>query len=103
MGGDEFILVQPATRSRDDAAALAQRILDSLSASYMVEGHDIVIGVSIGIALAPDDATSFEALLSRSDKALYQAKSGRGGYVFADEMTITSAQPDGPAAQPRAA
>lgn len=52
MGGDEFILVQPATRSRDDAVALAQRILDSVSASYVVEGHDIVIGASIGVAVA---------------------------------------------------
>ncbi len=103
MGGDEFILVQPATRSRDDAVALAQRILDSVSASYVVEGHDIVIGASIGVAVAPDDGESVEALLSRSDEALYQAKAGRGGYVIAHE--IASAQPvtDKPASHQRAA
>jgi len=103
MGGDEFILVQRATQSRADAEALARRVLESISAPYSIEEHDILIGVSIGIAIAPDDGTSVEALLSRSDKALYQAKSGRGGYVFADEITIAKAHPDAPTAQPRAA
>ncbi len=103
MGGDEFILVQPATRSRDDAVALAQRILDSVSASYVVEGHDIVIGASIGVAVAPDDGESVEALLSRSDKALYQAKAGRGGYVIAHEIATAQPVTDKPASHQRAA
>ena len=104
MGGDEFILVQRAAQSRADAEALARQVLETVSAPYSIEGHDIVIGVSIGIAVAPDDGTSVEALLSHSDKALYQAKSGRGGYVFADEITITKPRPDtNQAAQPRAA
>ncbi|HLG83737.1 MAG TPA: GGDEF domain-containing protein [Bradyrhizobium sp.] len=103
MGGDEFILVQPATRSRDDAAALAQRILDSVSATYVVEGHDIVIGASIGVAVAPDDGESVEALLSRSDKALYQAKAGRGGYVIAHEIATAQPVVDKPASHQRAA
>jgi diguanylate cyclase (GGDEF)-like protein len=103
MGGDEFILVQPATRSRDDAVALAQRILDSVSASYVVEGHDIVIGASIGVAVAPDDGESVEALLSRSDEALYQAKAGRGGYVIAHEIAAAQPVTDKPASHQRAA
>jgi len=103
MGGDEFILVQPATRSRDDAVALAQRILESVSASYVVEGHDIVIGASIGVAVAPDDGESVEALLSRSDKALYQAKAGRGGYVIAHEIATAQPVTDKPASHQRAA
>ncbi len=103
MGGDEFILVQPATRSRDDAVALAQRILESVSASYVVEGHDIVIGASIGVAVAPDDGESVEALLSRSDKALYQAKAGRGGYVIAHEIAAAQPVTDKPASHQRAA
>ena len=103
MGGDEFILVQPATRSRDDAAALAQRILESVSAPYVVEGHDIVIGASIGVAVAPDDGESIEALLSRSDQALYQAKAGRGGYVIAHEIATAQPVTDKPASHQRAA
>ena len=103
MGGDEFILVQQPIRSRTEAEAQAGQILEAVSAPYSIAGHDIVIGVSIGIAIAPDDGTSVEALLSRSDRALYQAKSGRGGYAFADEMTATKARADSPKAQSRAA
>ena len=103
MGGDEFILVQMAAQSRDDAEALAQRILESVSAPYSVSGHDIVIGVSIGVAIAPDDGASVEALLSGSDKALYRAKAERGGYVFADELTVTKPVADKPAEHQRAA
>jgi diguanylate cyclase (GGDEF)-like protein len=103
MGGDEFILVQPATRSRDDAEALAQRILASVSAPYLVDGHDIVIGASIGVAIAPDDGKSVEALLARSDKALYQAKAGRGGYVIADAVTAATPVADRPTKHQRAA
>ena len=102
MGGDEFILVQPATQSRADAERLARRILECISAPYVVDGHDVVIGASIGVAIAPADGKSVDALLSRSDQALYQAKSGRGGYVLAD--AIVAATPgDETASQQRAA
>lgn len=87
MGGDEFILVDTAMRSRDGAAALAEHILTSVSAPYQVGGHTIAIGVSIGVAMSPDHGPSGEILLSRADKALYRAKVGRGGYAFADEIS----------------
>lgn len=88
MGGDEFILVDTAMRTRDGAAALADHILTSVSAPYQVGAHAIVIGVSIGVAMAPDHGPSADILLSRADKALYQAKVGRGGYAFADEVLL---------------
>jgi diguanylate cyclase (GGDEF)-like protein len=86
MGGDEFVLVDPVVRSCDEAASCAQRILETVSAPYVVAGHDIVIGASIGVAMSASDGRCPETLLSRADKALYQAKVGRGGYVFADDM-----------------
>jgi diguanylate cyclase len=86
MGGDEFVLVDPVVRSRIEAASCAQRILETVSAPYVVAGHDIVIGASIGVAMSSSDGHCPETLLSRADKALYQAKIGRGGYVFADDM-----------------
>jgi diguanylate cyclase (GGDEF)-like protein len=86
MGGDEFILVQKSARGRDDAESMAQRIFQSISAPYRVAGHDITIGVSIGVAISPDDGQSVDALLSRSDHALYRAKERRGGYVFARDL-----------------
>jgi diguanylate cyclase len=97
MGGDEFILVQRRAASCDDAEAMAMRICAAVTAPYKVAGHDIVLGVSIGIALAPHDGVSSEMLLSRSDKALYQAKTYRGGYVFARDLPAASG------AHPRAA
>jgi diguanylate cyclase (GGDEF)-like protein len=86
MGGDEFILVQKSVSGRDDAERMAKRIFESVSAPYCIDGHDIVIGASIGIAISPDDGERVEALLSRSDKALYEAKTLRGGFVFAQDL-----------------
>lgn len=83
MGGDEFIVVQRAPQCRGDAEVMAQRISETISAPYRVGDHEIVIGASIGVAMSPDHGRSVEALLVRSDAALYRAKERRGGYVFA--------------------
>jgi diguanylate cyclase (GGDEF)-like protein len=88
MGGDEFILVQRSIGSHEGAERMARRIFETVSAPYYIEGHDIVIGVSIGVALSGDDGQTTEAILSRSDKALYQAKIYRGGYVFARDLPV---------------
>jgi diguanylate cyclase (GGDEF)-like protein len=97
MGGDEFILVQKSASS-SDAELMAQRIFEKVSAPYRVAGHDIVIGLSIGVAISPDDGQSVDALLSSSDKALYRAKESRGGYVLARQLPTQS-----PAETPAAA
>lgn len=86
MGGDEFILAQKFVSSQTEAESTAKRIFATVSAPYCVDGHDIVIGASIGVAVAPADGASVEALLARSDRALYQAKAFRGGYVMAGDL-----------------
>jgi diguanylate cyclase len=83
MGGDEFVLAQNGVSSHMHAESTARRIFESLSAPYSVAGHEIVIGASIGVAMSPDDGRTVDALLSRSDAALYRAKKRRGGYVLA--------------------
>jgi diguanylate cyclase (GGDEF)-like protein len=90
MGGDEFILVQKCA-SGGDAEPMAQRIFESVSAPYRVAGHEIVIGLSIGVAVSPGDGRSVDALLSSSDAALYRAKESRGGYVLARELPVPEA------------
>jgi diguanylate cyclase (GGDEF)-like protein len=85
LGGDEFVLVQRAVR---DAEAMAQRIVQSISAPYDVDGQAIELGVSVGVAVAPNDGRTAEALLSRSDRALYRAKESRGGYVLARDLRM---------------
>ena len=92
MGGDEFVLVQRAAR---DAEAMAQRIVQSISAPYDVDGQAIELGVSVGVAVAPDDGRTVEALLSRSDRALYRAKESRGGYVLARDLRMADKMASG--------
>jgi GGDEF domain-containing protein len=82
----------------------------SISAPYDLCGQPIELGVSVGVAVAPDDGRTAEALLSRSDKALYRAKGARGGYILAGELPMpgTIALPREPVAegwprQPRSA
>lgn len=87
MGGDEFVLVQ---RAASEAETMAQRIVQSIGAPYQVEGQVIELGASVGVAVAPDDGRTAEALLSRSDKALYRAKQARGGYVLACDLRMAN-------------
>jgi GGDEF domain-containing protein len=104
MGGDEFILVQKSVGAPADAERMVQRISATVSAPYCISGHDITIGVSIGVALSGEDGDCAEAMLSVSDKALYAAKAVRGGYVFAGQLNGCRGPIGEPAAaQPRAA
>jgi diguanylate cyclase (GGDEF)-like protein len=92
-GGDEFIVVQTGARSAQEAAQLAQRIIAALSRPYTIEGRSIVIGASIGIALAPQNGADAEQLFQNADLALYRAKAnGRGSYVFFDDSLHAKVQ-----------
>ncbi len=89
LGGDEFAIVQTALEQPTDAAILAQRIRDEMiQAPYELNGNQVVIDVSVGIALAPNDGTDVDQLLKSADMALYGAKAdGRGTYrYFEPEM-----------------
>jgi diguanylate cyclase (GGDEF)-like protein len=83
LGGDEFAIVQAVQDPAADAAALAMRIIEALSAPFDLGGHQATIGTSVGIALAPADGTDPNRLLSHADLALYRSKTeGRGTYRF---------------------
>jgi diguanylate cyclase (GGDEF)-like protein len=88
LGGDEFAIIQIGASQPDGATSLAKRINSMLSAPYEIGGHQVVIGSSIGIALAPADGTDSDKLLKSADMALYRAKAdGRGTYrYFEPEM-----------------
>jgi diguanylate cyclase (GGDEF)-like protein len=82
-GGDEFVIVQAAIADPADATSLAQRVIDVLSDPYDIDGHQAVIGVSVGISVGPGDGASPDKLLRNADLALYRAKSdGRGTFRF---------------------
>ena len=83
LGGDEFQVIIPGHVTRDDLAYLAHRIIQNLSQPYAIDGHRVVIGASVGIALSPDDGCTSEALIRNADLALYAAKDGgRGRHHF---------------------
>jgi diguanylate cyclase (GGDEF)-like protein len=86
IGGDEFAIVQANVDRPEYCSELAARIVDSISKPYDIEGKHIVIGTSIGIAVAPDDGMTSDQLLKNADMALYLAKGdGRGVHRFFEQ------------------
>lgn len=83
LGGDEFTVVLNNLDNKASAAAVAQRVIDSLIEPITLEGHELVVTPSVGIALAPEDADNVEDLLKAADTAMYSAKSaGKNSYMF---------------------
>src|SRR5229473_3595181 len=91
FGGDEFVVFQQNILSNEDAAGLAQRIVDRLSERYKIGNHLVEIGASVGIAMTSPAGISADTLLKNADMALYRAKAdGRGTFCFfRDEMAQT--------------
>jgi diguanylate cyclase (GGDEF)-like protein/PAS domain S-box-containing protein len=82
MGGDEFAIIQNIERP-EDARCLAERVIEVMKSPFDINGIRLEAGVSVGIALAPEDAADANNLLSRADLALYRVKSeGRNGWCF---------------------
>lgn len=83
QGGDEFIVVLPNVANDQDAGAVAQKLLLDLVAPYRIQGNELYISASIGVAIFPDDGNDAITLLKNSDTAMYHAKeSGRNNYQF---------------------
>jgi len=83
FGGDEFVILQHPLGHPKEAAALAERLVAALMEPFKISGHEVVIGASIGIALAPRDGSDADLLLKNADMALYRAKSdGRRAWRF---------------------
>ncbi|HUW76299.1 MAG TPA: diguanylate cyclase [Gallionella sp.] len=83
QGGDEFIVLLANLSADKDAALVAQKILDALSAPFMINEQEIRSGASIGIAIYPKDGDNVDTLLKNSDAAMYAAKdAGRNNYQF---------------------
>jgi diguanylate cyclase (GGDEF)-like protein len=83
LGGDEFAFLVHSLDGPHDAAIIAERVVKSIAVPITVDDHQIMIGTSIGIAVAPSDGQEAETLLKNADLALYRAKGeGRGTYHF---------------------
>jgi diguanylate cyclase (GGDEF)-like protein len=83
LGGDEFALLMRPVEDVADAARIADRIIKSIAAPFLIGGQQIEIGASVGIAVGPGDGTRTDTLMKNADLALYKAKSeGRSTYHF---------------------
>jgi diguanylate cyclase (GGDEF)-like protein/PAS domain S-box-containing protein len=82
LGGDEFAILHP-TDSVADTEALARRLIDVVSKPIVIDGQEVITGLSIGIAMAPENGNTSDQLMKNADLALYRAKAvGRNTYLF---------------------
>ena len=83
LGGDEFTVLLTNLREVQDAGKVARRIVESLAQAFFIEGREIFVTVSVGIAIFPDDGDSVDTLLKNADSAMYHAKEhGRNNAQF---------------------
>jgi diguanylate cyclase (GGDEF)-like protein len=87
LGGDEFVVLARGVHTEETIAVLCERLTRAVSAPVSVDGIDVSVGVSIGIALAPEHGTDYGTLLQCADIAMYDAKGRRAGWqVYRDEF-----------------
>jgi diguanylate cyclase (GGDEF)-like protein/PAS domain S-box-containing protein len=93
FGGDEFAILVHDPQSRDDIASIAQRIIEQFNRCFVLDGSDVFVSCSIGIALYPTDSTCADDLIKYADSAMYLAKrSGRRDFRFyARDLTLGAA------------
>ena len=83
LSGDEFALVLSSLARADDAALVAQKVVSSLAQAFVLDGQDVFVTASLGIAVYPADGAEPDTLLKNADTAMYRAKErGRNGYQF---------------------
>jgi len=83
QGGDEFVILLPKISHAEDAALVAQKILESVARPFYLDKHELHISSSIGISFFPNDGVTSEALMKNADVAMYRAKElGRNNYQF---------------------
>jgi diguanylate cyclase (GGDEF)-like protein len=93
LNSDEFAIVQSGLARPEDAVLLARRLLEAVGEPYLLDGHSVVIGASIGIAMAPGDGEESEKLLKHADMALSRAKNdSRGTFSFFESGMDARAQ-----------
>jgi len=84
LGGDEFAVVLPEIANIEDAKTIAEKILQTMKAPFIVEGNTFSIGMSIGISACPAHGREPELLMQHADIAMYHAKKNRLGYAIYD-------------------
>ena len=92
LGGDEFAILLPEVRADDDLGRVAEKMLASLNEPFVLEGKEVFVSGSIGIALFPGDGEDSDVLLRHADSAMYAAKrAGRANFRFYSRELTDSA------------
>ncbi len=88
QGGDEFLVTLPDINNENEAVFIAKKLIDSFKKSFIVNNNTLAVSASIGIAIYPDHAESYERLLQCADSAMYKAKeNGKNSYsVFTQKL-----------------
>jgi diguanylate cyclase (GGDEF)-like protein len=84
LGGDEFAILLPDVSELDDCSEVARRMLDALKGQMQVQGVDLDVRASVGVACFPDHGHDVDTLLRRADMAMYKAKDARSGHELYD-------------------
>jgi diguanylate cyclase (GGDEF)-like protein len=94
QGGDEFVALLAEVQRSEDAAIMAQRMLQAVGEAHSIDQHDLHVTTSIGISVSPDDGLDAETLIKNADTAMYQAKdNGRHNYqFFAPAMNVRAVE-----------
>ena len=83
LGGDEFLIMLTHVKDAPDAAVAAERLMDAMTAEFVVQGHPLNIGCSIGISIFPEHGADADHLIKNADAAMYGAKeNGRNNFRF---------------------
>ncbi len=85
LGGDEFLILLPRIEAAEDAGRVAQKLIETIGAPYLLEAQELRVGASVGVSLYPRDGRDPDTLIKHADAALYHAKNkGRNQYQFFD-------------------
>ncbi|MTI10327.1 diguanylate cyclase domain-containing protein [Curvivirga aplysinae] len=88
IGGDEFVAIVENLQNPEDVVIIANKVLDSLTTPFTLQGKDFVMGASLGIATLPNDTNDLEKLIDYADQAMYESKkAGRNQYRLYSTLT----------------
>jgi diguanylate cyclase (GGDEF)-like protein/PAS domain S-box-containing protein len=83
LGGDEFVIVLNNVKDSNGVSMAAERFMDAMNADFLIRGHSVNVGCSVGISMFPDHGSDSETLIKNADTAMYCAKeSGRNNFQF---------------------
>ncbi len=90
LGGDEFLITLTQVKDLADVAVAAERLMDAMTAEFVVQGHSLDVSCSIGVSIFPEHGTDCETLIKNADAAMYRAKDGgrNNFHFFAEDMNV---------------